>query len=279
MIEGYIGTDENLKTSDGTQLELNKWCSGDFFVFKHLIGVVSIGGGPEFWKVEAEDVEKEFIGNHTGTARQFKAGRIKLLSGWNMDSTTPTNIGVYNYGLDNTGHYNEGSKNCGDGNVGSKNTGSANEGIENSGDGNKGWANAGSCNVGAKNTGDHNVGDRNVGSSNIGTNNVGNDNIGNGNVGYTNVGDGNVGSGNATNNSTGFFCMEEPTIRCFDVDTGLTLGAFWEKYPSLHSLEEKLRGNSPIHFEDFSDLPGITKEKLEKLHAKFQEARLTKQKK
>lgn len=279
MIEGYIGTDENLKTSDGTQLELNKWCSGDFFVFKHLIGVVSIGGGPEFWKVEAEDVEKEFIGNHTGTARQFKAGRIKLLSGWNMDSTTPTNIGVYNYGLDNTGHYNEGSKNCGDGNVGSKNTGSANEGIENSGDSNKGWANAGSYNVGAKNTGDHNVGDRNVGSSNIGTNNVGSNNIGNRNVGHTNMGDGNIGSGNATNNSTGFFCMEESTIRCFDVDTGLTLGEFLNKYSGFHLLEEKLRDNSPIHFEDFSDLPGITKEKLEKLHAKFQEARLTKQKK
>lgn len=276
---GYIGTDWNLKTSAGVQLEMNKWCSGKFFVFKHLIGVVSIRGGSRFWKVEAEDVEEEFIGNNTGTARQFKAGRIKLISEWNMDSTTPTNIGVCNSVLDNTGHYNEGSKNCGDGNVGSKNTGSANEGIENSGDGNKGWANAGSANVGAKNTGDHNVGDRNVGSSNLGTNNVGSNNIGNRNVGYTNVGDSNIGNGNATNFSTGFFCMEEPTVRCFDVDTGLTFGEFLKKYGQYHFLEDKLRGNSPIHFEDFSDLPGITKEKLEKLHAKFQETWLTNQKK
>ena len=278
MMIGYIKTDENLMMSS-FQLELNKWYYGKFFVYKHLIGVVSDQKGSRIWKVEAENVEKEFIGNHTGTARQFKAGKIKLLSECNIDYTTPTNIGVCNHGLNNTGHYNEGSKNCGDGNVGAKNTGSANEGVKNSGDGN----------IGDCNTGDHNVGYMNVGSCNTGTTNVGNDNIGNwnvgsrnigiSNVGNTNVGSGNVGSGNATNNSTGFFCMEEPTIRCFDVDTGLTLGAFWEKYPSLHSLEEKLRGNSPIPFEDFSDLPGITKEKLEKLHAKFQEARLTNQKK
>jgi hypothetical protein len=88
------------------------------------------------------------------------------------------------------------------------------------------------------------------------------------NTGDSNTGDRNTGNCNATNYSAGFFCAVEPNVICFDKQTGLKREVFMEKYPEWRALSDALLTDDPIEFEPFKLLPGITKNKLEKLHAK-----------
>lgn len=68
-----------------------------------------------------------------------------------------------------------------------------------------------------------NIGGNNSGIGNYGFFNQGSCNIGMENKGSFNGGCGNTGWYNATDNSNGFFCTQEPTVRLFDVDTGLKI--------------------------------------------------------
>ena len=131
----------------------------------------------------------------------------------------------------------------------------------------------GDSNTGYGNTGNRNTGNRNTGDSNTGNRNTGNRNTGYGNTGDSNTGNRNTGYGNATNNCAGFFCIEEPKVVCFDVQTDLTKSEFMEKFPIYWNLSIALLSDKPLNFDAFQDLPGITPEKLTALHAKFVEGR------
>ena len=118
---------------------------------------------------------------------------------------------------------------------------------------------------GYRNTGDYNTGHRNTGDRNTGDCNTGDYN-----TGYRNTGD-----CNATSRSVGVFCVEQQTIPCFDVDTGLTWDEFMSKYNHQYSaLRNSLRSDAVItDFSKFESLPGFTPEKLSLLHAKMIAAR------
>ena len=135
------------------------------------------------------------------------------------------------------------------------------------------YRNTGDGNTGDGNTGHRNTGYGNTGHRNTGHGNTGDGNTGDGNTGYGNTGYGNTGYGNGTNFSSGFFCTKEPRIISFDVQTKLTREQFTTKYPEYWALCEKLLVNTPIEFEQFKKIPGITKKKLKVLHDKFIAAR------
>jgi len=59
----------------------------------------------------------------------------------------------------------------------------------------------------------------------------------------------------------------------FDEQTELIFDQFNEKFPEAFTLSELLLSKEPINFDDFKNIPGITKEKLEILHKKHLEAR------
>ena len=135
------------------------------------------------------------------------------------------------------------------------------------GDWNTGDWNTGDWNTGDRNTGDRNTGNRNTGNWNTGDRNTGNRNTGDWNTGNRNTGDWNTGNWNTTDRSSGFFCAEQPKVMSFDVQTDLTYEEFLEKYSQAYRLGEALLEEGEIRFEDFKTIPGITKAKLEKLHA------------
>ena len=64
---------------------------------------------------------------------------------------------------------------------------------------------------------------------------------------------------------------------CFDVDTGMKRGDFLGAFPKYWDLSDALSRDDAINFFSFSDLPGITPEKLASLHAKHIEGRKAKQ--
>ena len=112
-------------------------------------------------------------------------------------------------------------------------------------------------------TGDYNTGDYNTGDYNTGYYNTGYHNTGNYNTGYYNTGD-----GNATSYCSGFFCIEEPKVICFDVQTEFTIREFIAAFPEHRQLCTDLRKKETIDFEKYKKLPGITPEKLLALHEK-----------
>ena len=118
-----------------------------------------------------------------------------------------------------------------------------------------------------------NTGHRNTGNYNTGHSNAGYRNIGDRNTGHRNIGDWNTGIGNATNRSAGFFCMETKKVESFDVQTNLTYEQYMEKYPEYNNLSRNLLKDDPIDFKKYKNLPGITPQKLKKLHNKFKKAR------
>ena len=106
-----------------------------------------------------------------------------------------------------------------------------------------------------------------------GNRNSGNRNSGNGNSGDRNSGDGNSGDGNATNRSAGFFCLEEPRVISFDVQTDLTFDQFVTAHPEYSALCDLLTKKEAIDFDRFKGIPGITQEKLKALHEKHLKVR------
>ncbi len=102
-----------------------------------------------------------------------------------------------------------------------------------------------------------------------GDGNTGDGNTGNGNTGDWNTGDWNTGDGNTGDFQSGFFCQTESTVLVFDVDSGMTRQAFLGKHGGkVFDLGLALHRTEPIDFDSFSDLPGITPEKLKSLHEK-----------
>ena len=121
--------------------------------------------------------------------------------------------------------------------------------------------------------GDLNTGNLNTGDLNTGNLNTGNRNTGNRNTGNRNTGNLNTGDWNTANNSSGFFCATELKVISFDIQTKLTREQYFEKYPEVYQLGELLMREAEIDFFQFEKIPGITKEKLKKLHASHLAAR------
>jgi hypothetical protein len=116
-------------------------------------------------------------------------------------------------------------------------------------------------------------GNENTGNENTGNSNTGYGNTGHWNTGHWNTGHWNTGNWNATDRCSGVFCVKPQTIKSFDVQTGLTLEEYIEKYPMARQLGEALLRSEVIPFEPYKDLPGITKAKLKALHVKHLKVR------
>jgi Pentapeptide repeats (8 copies) len=220
------------------QFELGKWyehegeislCGAGFHFCVYPSGPYAFYSGSEsrIFKIEAEQVLD--VPPEAGADFKLVAKRIRL-----VEEITP--------GYRGTDKPNDGDLNTGDGNTGDLNTGN-------------------------RNTGDLNTGNRNTGNRNTGNRNTGDGNTGNRNTGDLNTGDGNTGNGNTTDRSSGFFCAEQPKVLSFDVQTDLTYSEFLEKFPQACQLGKKLMEEEKICFDAFKMIPGITKAKLEKLHA------------
>jgi hypothetical protein len=258
---GYKATDANMQCR-GYQFEIGKWfecaegeiikCGSNGFHFcPQPSGPWAYYSEPgtRLWKVEAEQVLE--TPDEPGADSKKVCRRIRFIE--EIIPNGDRNTGDGNTGYGNTGYRNTGYRNTGNGNTGNGNTGDGNTGNRNTGDGN----------TGDRNTGDGNTGDRNTGDGNTGDGNTGDGNTGNRNTGNRNTGD-----GNTTDYSSGFFCQEEPNVVCFDVDTGMKRGDFLRAFPKYWDLSDALLCDDAINFVSFSDLPGITPEKLASLHAK-----------
>jgi len=108
------------------------------------------------------------------------------------------------------------------GNSGNGNSGNGNSGDLNSGDLNSGYRNSGYWNSGDWNSGDRNSGYLNSGDRNSGYRNSGDRNSGNWNSGYRNSGNWNSGDWNSGYRNSGYLNSDEPTVRMFNKDSGLT---------------------------------------------------------
>jgi hypothetical protein len=263
---GYKATDANMQCR-GYQFELGKWfecaegeiikCGSNGFHFcPQPSGPRAYYSeiGTRLWKVEAEQVLE--TPDEPGADSKKVCRRIRFI-----EEIIP-----------------DGNRNTGDGNTGDRNTGYGNTGNWNTGNWNTGNWNTGYGNTGDRNTGYGNTGDRNTGDRNTGDRNTGYWNTGYGNTGNWNTGNWNTGNWNTTDYSSGFFCQEEPNVVCFDVDTGMKRGDFLRAFPKyIWDLSDALLRDDAINFFSFSDLPGITPEKLASLHAKHIEGRKAKQ--
>ncbi len=247
------------------QFEIGKWyeaegeieiCKNGFHFCDQQSGVWAFYSMPDarVFKVEAENVLDLPI--KPGAGHKWVASRIRLVEEVRV-------TGDYNTGYSNTGDYN-----TGDSNTGNRNTGDYNTGSRNTGDYNTGYYNTGSRNTGYYNTGYYNTGDSNTGSRNTGYYNTGYYN-----TGSRNTGDSNTGDGNATNYSSGFFCVVEPKVVSFDVQTEFTRDQFMGKFPEVERLAWLLIEAEPISFDEFASIPGITPEKLDALHKAHLEGR------
>jgi len=287
-MKGYKATDKDMKCR-GFQFELGQWyehegdlveCQSGFHFCEHPSGVWAYYSetSTRVFEVEAELILE--TAPSPGADRKRVSKRIRFiqeitpgLKGSDPSNTGYGNTGNGNTGNENTGYGNTGNRNTGYGNTGNENTGYGNTGNRNTGNRNTGNENTGDRNTGYGNTGNGNTGDGNTGNENTGYRNTGNRNTGDRNTGNGNTGDGNTGNrntgdGNATNHSAGFFCVEEPTMLCFDVDSGLTRAQFTARFPDYWNLCDALRKPSEINFEDWKHIPGITPEKLAALHEK-----------
>ena len=289
---GYKAVDKNMCGRNNYQYELGKlhihdgklvMCESGFHFCKYPSGVWCHFDEPEtrVFKIEAYDVCP--VPSGTGATVKYVAKKIRFIEEIKIDGNYNTgdlntghrNTGNYNTGHSNTGHRNTGYYNTGDLNTGHRNTGNYNTGHSNTGHSNTGHRNTGDCNTGDCNTGDFNTGSRNTGSRNTGDCNTGSRNTGDFNTGSRNTGNRNTGIGNATNRSSGFFCDVEPKVLSFNIQTDLTYDEYTEKYPESLSLSSELLEDDPIDFEEYKNIPGITPQKLKKLHNKFKKARLS----
>ena len=296
ITKGYKATDENM-CCRGFQFELGVWyehqgklglCSSGFHFCTSPSGVYSYYEAYcRVFEIEAMDVLDTV--NEAGATNKKVCARIRLVreitpggvknTGYkntgNMNTgnmnTGYMNSGNMNTGCKNTGNMNTGDKNTGNMNTGNMNTGNMDTGDKNTGDKNTGNKNTGDMNTGNMNTGDMNTGNMNTGDINTGDKNSGDKNTGNMNTGNMNTGNMNTGGGNATHNNTGFFCVEEPKIRSFDVETSLTREEYLNKYPEVSYLINNLLGT--IEYGKVKNIPGITKKKLNKLISLHKKAR------
>jgi hypothetical protein len=257
---GYKATDKNIQCR-GFRFVPGQWhelgnndplelCKNGFHYCEQPSGVWAYYTEPDtrVWKVEVEEC---IVSNDPGADAKSVCRKIRLVEEVQI-------AGYRNTGDRNTGNWNTGNGNTGDWNTGDWNTGDWNTGDWNTGDRNTGNWNTGNGNTGYRNTGDWNTGDRNTGNWNTGNGNTGNWNTGN---------------GNSTNNSSGFFCVQEPTVKCFDEDSGLLREEFVKQFPEYYDLSVALLSETEIGFATYSRLPGITPEKLKTLHAKHIEGR------
>jgi hypothetical protein len=285
---GYKATDAEMKCQ-GFQFKLGEWyehsgevvmCASGFHFCLYPSGPLCFYSASDsrVFKVEAEQVLE--IPTEAGADFKLVAKRIRLVEEITPGKTgnDKSNTGNWNTGYSNTGNWNTGDRNTGNCNTGNWNTGNWNTGDSNTGNCNTGNSNTGNWNTGYSNTGNWNTGNSNTGNWNTGDSNTGNCNTGNWNTGYSNTGNSNTGNCNTGNWNTGnwntgdrnsgFFCLKEPKVISFDVQTNLTFEVFLNKYPQAYKLGELLEGKDLIDFEQFEMIPGITKEKLADLHKK-----------
>jgi len=278
-MKGYKATDKDMRCR-GFQFELGKWyeysgelieCASGFHFCEYPSGPWAYYSNPgtRIFEIEADDVLEK--APEPGADIKRVCRRIKFVR--EIEVGGDKNTGYCNTGYCNTGDCNTGDCNTGYYNTGNRNTGYCNTGDCNTGDCNTGNCNTGNCNTGYYNTGNYNTGNRNTGYYNTGNYNTGNRNTGNCNTGYHNAGDCNTGYCNATDYSSGFFCIKEPKVISFDVQTKLTQAQFLKKYPSYLDLGVALLRDEPIEFKLYRKIPGITEKKLKALHKKFKEAR------
>jgi len=296
------------------KLKLNKWyefdgelelCKSGFHFCPHMSGVWAYY--PEDSKVFEVEAEYVLIDYQAGADLKYVAKRIRLIKevkiggdgntgdrntgnrNMGYGNTGNRNTGNGNTGDRNTGNRNTGDRNTGDGNTGSGNTGYGNTSNRNTGDGNTGYRNTGYRNTGNRNTGyrntgngntgNGNTGDGNTGYRNTGYGNTGNENTGNRNTGYRNTGYGNTGNentgnGNCCNYHTGLFCSKEPTVICFNKDTGMTRDEFFDKHPEYCDLSICLSKDEAFDYKLYTKIPNATVARIKALHKKHIEARI-----
>jgi len=109
--------------------------------------------------------------------------------------------------MNNSGNWNSGHRNSGNWNSGHRNSGHRDSGHLNSGNRNSGDLNSGNWNSGHRNSGHLNSGDRNSGHWNSGD---------------WNSGDWNSGNWNSGNRNSGHLNSNQPTVRMFNRETGMT---------------------------------------------------------
>lgn len=224
-MKGYKAFHKGLTAHGGFQYEIDKeytitgelkMCANGFHFCRNLIDVF---GYYDFDEKTVEVAVVEASGKIINEGTKYCAERIKIfrMIPWSD---------VYDSIIDelrNTGKHNSGMLNSGSYNSGNRNSGNYNSGDYNRGNGNSGDCNGGNCNVGDYNKGSYNTGSYNSGYYNSG---------------YYNSGSYNSGSYNSGRYNSGFFNTDEPTVRLFNKDSGMTFEEFFNLRINMDYLEE-----------------------------------------
>ena len=198
-----IGKTYEIKLPDGYELTKEDLCSDK--VFHYCNSLRKVHG---YYSVEPEEnnrfCEVEVLGREVTDGDKCGSNKIKVIReivGEELDvlrGLINGNTGFFNSGNYNSGNYNSGYYNSGNCNSGYRNSRDCNSGNRNSG-----YYNSGSCNSGYYNSGSYNSGYYNSGSCNSG--------------------DYNSGYFNSCDYSSGLFCTQDPKVKIFDIETGMTM--------------------------------------------------------
>ena len=198
-----IGKTYEIKLPDGYELTKEDLCSDK--VFHYCNSLRKVHG---YYSVEPEEnnrfCEVEVLGREVTDGDKCGSNKIKVIReivGEELDVLR----GLIN---GNTGFFNSGNYNSGNYNSGYYNSGNCNSGYRNSGYCNSGYCNSEYCNSGNYNSGYYNSGNCNSGYYNSGS---------------CNSGDYNSGYFNSCDYSSGLFCTQDPKVKIFDIETGMTM--------------------------------------------------------
>ena len=218
-----IGKTYEIKLPDGYELTKEDLCSDK--VFHYCNSLRKVHG---YYSVEPEEnnrfCEIEVLGREVTDGDKCGSNKIKIIreiAEKELDvlrGLINGNTGFFNSGDHNSGNYNSGGRNSRDCNSGNYNSGNYNSGYYNSGNCNSGYRNSRDCNSGNRNSGYYNSG-----SCNSGYYNSGSYNSGYYNSGSCNSGDYNSGYFNSCDYSSGLFCTQDPKVKIFDIETGMTM--------------------------------------------------------
>ena len=188
-----IGKTYEIKLPDGYELTKEDLCSDK--VFHYCNSLRKVHG---YYSVEPEEnnrfCEIEVLGREVTDGDKCGSNKIKIIreiAEKELDvlrGLINGNTGFFNSGDHNSGNYNSGGRNSRDCNSGNRNSG---------------YYNSGSCNSGYYNSGSYNSGYYNSGNCNSG--------------------DHNSGYFNSCDYSSGLFCTQDPKVKIFDIETGMTM--------------------------------------------------------
>ena len=198
-----IGKTYEIKLPDGYELTKEDLCSNKVFHYCDSLRKVH-----DYYSVESKDhnrfCEVKVLGREVTGGDKCGSNKIKVIReivGEELDilkGLTDENTGFFNSGYRNSGNYNSGNYNSGN-------------------------YNNGYYNSGYRNSGNYNSGNYNSGDYNSGNYNSGNYNSGYYNSGYHNSGDYNSGYFNSCDYSSGLFCIQDPKVKIFDIETDMTM--------------------------------------------------------